>query len=79
MKISLKLRTLAFFLMALMVFYVLPVNCMQDIVSALSEETLNTSSKETLNSSTEASDNDTKEEAYVIGKVTNSGEVDLKW
>ena len=35
---SKKLRALAFFLMALMVFYVLPVNCMQDVVSALSSD-----------------------------------------
>jgi hypothetical protein len=35
---SKKLRALAFFLMALMVFYVMPVNCMQDVVSALSSD-----------------------------------------
>ena len=35
---SKKLRALAFFLMSLMVFYVMPVNFVQDVVSAFSSD-----------------------------------------
>ena len=67
---SKKLRALAFFLMSLMVFYVLPVNCMQDIVTALSAEETETTENEA-----EAS---LDEEAYVLGEDVSKREESAK-
>ena len=67
---SKKLRALAFFLMTLMVFYVIPVNCMKDIVSALSSD-------ETVNLA-EESKTSFDEEPYVLGEDLSKREESAK-
>jgi len=67
---SKKLRALAFFLMTLMVFYVIPVNCMQDIVTALStDESVST---------VEETETSLDEEPYVLGEDLSKREESAK-
>lgn len=70
---SKKLRVLAFFLMTLMVFYVLPVNCMKDIVTALSGE-----NAEVTETTENEADSSFDKEVYVIGEDISKREESAK-
>ena len=67
---SQKIRILAFFLMSLMVFYVIPVNCMQDFVSALTNEETATTGEET--------ETPLDKEIYVLGEDISKREESAK-